>query len=175
MNLSVVKYAPSIQTEDRQTVHKHLDFLASVDYYFYCSVLYKHTFFIVPPCGFKLKFFPFKFKKVHLLTCSVLLFFFCLIQHPKTTCMHEMCFFNTADVLYLWAAVQQWSPVQFKHNKLWKWSDRTWKKKRFLKHRTTCSVKICKSCHCINTFAPCTGHTMTNPSQPLSQHCEIPD
>lgn len=94
MNLSVVKYAPLIQTEDRPTVHKHLDFLASVDYYFYCSVLYKHTFFIVPSCGFKLKFFPFKFKKVHLLTCSVLFFFF--LQHPKTTCMHEMCFFNTA-------------------------------------------------------------------------------
>lgn len=76
MNLSVVKYAPLIQTEDRPTVHKHLDFLASVDYYFYCSVLYKHTFFIVPSCGFKLKFFPFKFKKVHLLTCSVLFCFF---------------------------------------------------------------------------------------------------
>lgn len=49
MNLSVVKYAPLIQTEDRPTVHKHLDFLASVDYYFYCSVLYKHTFFLLCP------------------------------------------------------------------------------------------------------------------------------
>lgn len=127
----------------------------------------------MPSCGFKLKFFPFKFKKVHLLTCSVLLFFF--LQHPKTTCMHEMCFFNTAGCFTF--EQQCSSEVQFNLNTT-SFGNKVIiheRKKKVLKHRTTCSVKICKSCHCINTFAPCTGDTMTNTSQPLSQHCEIPD